>query len=176
MATSQDEKDARRRKIRELEASLFNNEWTSEKTDLPQLKNVNEYSIRYGNAEPAQNHPRPKSIKQIKRPSSIFKMRKKSKDTSNNFDKIPLIVDDDDADAIDNDNDFYDPKKVSKTQKLLKSEVEQLDEAFNRIFQEEPSQSVIENLKKKHGLLIDRKPKYQPFDTNSTETTIGNYS
>ena len=84
-------------------------------------------------------------------------------------------MDDDDADAIDN-NDFYDPKKVSKTQKLLKSEVEQLDEAFNRIFQEEPSQSVIENLKKKHGLLIDRKPKYQPFDTNSTETTIGNYS
>ena len=61
MATSQDEKDARRRKIRELEASLFNNEWTSEKTDLPQLKNVNEYSIRYGNAEPAQNQPRPKS-------------------------------------------------------------------------------------------------------------------
>ena len=82
----------------------------------------------------------------------------------------------DDDDAIDNNNDVFDPKKVSKTQKLLKSEVEQLDEAFNRIFHEEPSQSVIENLKKKHGLLIDRKPKYQPFDTNSTETTIGNYS
>ena len=37
MATSsQEDKEARRRKIRELEASLFNNEWTSEKTDLPQ--------------------------------------------------------------------------------------------------------------------------------------------
>ena len=172
MATSQAEKDARRRKIRELEASLFNNEWTSEKTDLPQLKNVDEYSTRYGNAEPAQNQPRPKSIKQVKRPSSIFKMRKKSKD-ANNFDKIPLIEDEDADDTIDN-NEIFDPKKVSKTQKLLKSEVEQLDEAFNRIFQEEPSQSVIENLKKKHGLLIDRKPKYQPFDGNSTETTKGN--
>ena len=90
MATSQAEKDARRRKIRELESSLFNNEWTSEKTDLPQLKNVDEYSTRYGNAEPAQNQPRPKSIKQVKRPTSIFKMRKKSKDAKE-FDKIPLI-------------------------------------------------------------------------------------
>ena len=42
-----DEKEQRRKKIKELEASLFGaeNQWTtfSTNTDLPELKNVNEY-------------------------------------------------------------------------------------------------------------------------------------
>ena len=43
-----DEKEQRRKKIKELEASLFGaeNQWTtfSTNTDLPELKNVNEYA------------------------------------------------------------------------------------------------------------------------------------
>ena len=58
--------------------------------------------------------------------------------------------------------------------RILKSEVAQLDEAFNKIFTEEPQQSVIENLKKKHGLVVGKdskdsnlklgKKKYERFD------------
>ena len=44
--------------------------------------------------------------------------------------------------------------------KMLKSEVEQLDEAFGKIFNDEPQQSVIDNLKKKHGLLVNDNKDY----------------
>ena len=48
--------------------------------------------------------------------------------------------------------------------KMLKSEVEQLDEAFGKIFYDEPQQSVIDNLKKKHGLLVNDNKNYERFD------------
>ena len=159
MATPLDEKEARRKKIRELESSLFNNEWTSERTtDLPTLKNVDEYASTYGLAQTQKQPSRPKSLKPIKRPSSLFKMRRpKSKET---FDEIPLIEDDDDDNEEgDGDQDgsvSESSKKLSKSQKLLKSEVEQLDQAFSKIFNDEPALNVIENLKKKHGLIVEK--------------------
>ena len=136
MAAPLDEKEARRKKIRELESSLFNNEWTSERTtDLPTLKNVDEYASAYGLAQTQKQPSRPKSLKPIKRPSSLFKMRRpKSKET---FDEIPLIEDDDDDEEDDGEQDgsvSESSKKLSKSQKLLKSEVEQLDQAFSKIF------------------------------------------
>ena len=158
MATPLDEKEARRKKIRELESSLFNNEWTSERTtDLPTLKNVDEYASAYGLAQTQKQPSRPKSLKPIKRPSSLFKMRRpKSKET---FDEIPLIEDDDDEEEEDGEQDgsvSESSKKLSKSQKLLKSEVEQLDQAFSKIFNDEPALNVIENLKKKHGLIVEK--------------------
>ena len=48
--------------------------------------------------------------------------------------------------------------------KMLKSEVEQLDEAFGKIFNDEPQQSVIDNLKKKHGLLVNDNKNYERLD------------
>ena len=49
--------------------------------------------------------------------------------------------------------------------KMLKSEVEQLDEAFGKIFNDEPQQNVIDNLKKKHGLLVNNDNKnYERLD------------
>ena len=48
---------------------------------------------------------------------------------------------------------------------MLKSEVEQLDEAFGKIFNDEPQQNVIDNLKKKHGLLVNNDNKnYERLD------------
>ena len=66
---------------------------------------------------------------------------------------------------------MIEPKKISKAQKLLRSEVEQLDEAFSRIFNDEPAQNVIENLKKKHGLLVEKtkSKKYKSFDKPNYE-------
>ena len=50
-----DEKEQRRKKIKELEASLFGaeNQWTtfSTNTDLPELKNVNEYASSLATAQ-----------------------------------------------------------------------------------------------------------------------------
>ena len=82
--------------------------------------------------------------------------RPKSKET---FDEIPLIEDDDDEEEEDGEQDgsvSESSKKLSKSQKLLKSEVEQLDQAFSKIFNDEPALNVIENLKKKHGLIVEK--------------------
>ena len=39
-----------------------------------------------------------------------------------------------------------------------------LNEAFGKIFKDEPQQSVIDNLKKKHGLLVNDNKNYERFD------------
>ena len=50
-------------------------------------------------------------------------------------------------------------RPTSRSQKILKSEVKELDEAFSKILQDEhPQKNVINNLKKKHGLLINSPP------------------
>lgn len=70
---------------------------------------------------------------------------------------------------------------MSKAQRLLKSEVEQLDQAFGKIFYEEPHQSVIDNLKKRHGLIVSStaKPRYEHFDhyqpSSTDPTTVDSF-
>ena len=57
-----------------------------------------------------------------------------------------------------------------RSQRILKSEVEQLDDAFSKIFKDEPQQSMIDNLKKKHGLLVNNNSsKYERFDEKKPE-------
>ena len=55
-------------------------------------------------------------------------------------------------------------QETKSSMKILKSEVEQLDEAFGKIFNDEPQQSVIDNLKKKHGLLVNDDKNYERLD------------
>ena len=91
-------KEARKKKIKELEASLFgsknNAEDWIEKTDLPTLQNVDEFSAKFNMAEtkkPLTALPRlkPKSKKNF-----LQKITKKKARKTDGFDGIPLISDD----------------------------------------------------------------------------------
>ena len=60
-------KEKRRKKIKELEATLFgaDNEWTTTNADLPAVKNVHEYANRFGEA--TRQQPRLKTAPRRKK-------------------------------------------------------------------------------------------------------------
>ncbi len=187
-------REQRRKKIKELESSLFgsNNEWSMSGTttrDLPELKNVNEYASRLESVETRKGTQQPNSsllgltrlktaatqaYTSKKSTSSTLFSNKKSKHR-NSFDDLSDLlkneVKDEDFKAAEETLQNLPPvnkRPLSRSQRLLKSEVAQLDEAFHKIFHEEPAQSVIENLKKKHGLLVNSN-KYERFDEEHQE-------
>ena len=99
---------ARKKKIKELEASLFgrDNEWMSRKTDLPRLQNVDEFSATFNTAEarkPSMTLPRlktgGKSKKKLAR-TFLQTITKKSKANGDGFDGIPLINDESESEDI----------------------------------------------------------------------------
>ena len=99
-------RDERRRKIRELESSLFG-ESTSDafKVDVPQLKNVDEYFDRFGKAERQQRRTQPTSnadghFATFKTSFSTIASRTSKRTNDKNVDDTNhLLSDDDDADA-----------------------------------------------------------------------------
>ena len=171
-------KKKRRRKIKELEATLFgaDNEWTNT-TDLPKVKNVHEYANRFGEATMRSQLPLPRlktAPRRHKKGPSLMLGRRKKRDE---FDAIPLIRDDEDQEDTTEQYEAAAEKEkstrlMSRTQRILKSEVEQLDEAFSRIFNEEPQKRVINNLKKKHGIRSSTTQKYDRLDQSSTNTPV----
>ena len=168
-------KKKRRRKIKELEATLFgaDNEWTNT-TDLPKVKNVHEYANRFGEATMRSQLPLPRlktAPRRHKKGPSLMLGRRKKRDE---FDAIPLIRDDEEDTTEQHEAAMQkSTRPMSRTQRILKSEVEQLDEAFSRIFNEEPQKRVINNLKKKHGIRSTTQ-KYDRLDQweSSTNTPI----
>ncbi len=196
MADTDEAVEQRKKKIKELEAQLFGGgyDWNTAKTDLPELKNVDEYTSKYGHAEAKRPDRLPRLRTAPKKAHhSIFKpsLRKNSSKNQDTFDAIPLVDDDEEAekynDLFADQQQVFEPESrkksslggrrlsrpLSKAQRLLKSEVDQLDEAFGKIFQE-PKENVIENLKKRHGLLVKRKShsdaadNYTQFDFDPT--------
>lgn len=117
------EKEQRRKKIKALEAALFGaeNEWISAEktTDLPQLKNVNEYASRLETVETrkgTQPLTRLKTAAGRKKSSIFLNLKKKP-----SFDSIALI-NDQDTDEAEEENFQNFPKldtkrPMSKTQR-----------------------------------------------------------
>lgn len=183
------EREERRKKIKALEASLFgpDNEWTSKSVDLPELKNVNEYTTRLeavetrkatqtANLTRLKTAPKPKKSSMILQALADTRRAIKSPAATNSeFDNIGLLTDDQLDDQTFKETEVNSGVQtsrqqrhiesirpiMSKSQRILKSEVAQLDDAFNKIFYEEPQQSMLDNLKKKHGL---NNNKYERFD------------
>ena len=98
-------KEARKKKIKELEASLFGNSKNNAdigKTDLPTLQNVDEFSAKFNMAEmtkkPLTALPRlkPKSKKNF-----LQKITQKKTRKTDGFDGIPLISDDEETSEKD---------------------------------------------------------------------------
>ena len=165
--------EERRKKIKQLEADLFdiglNSEFHS-KTDLPELKNVNEFRTTYDRARKKMS-----ALKRSKTPLlhtlgflNIQKSPKKY--TSPDFDQIPLVDEESsEADPEETSNESLfnklslklgeksakqKIKPVSKALKILRKEVDQLDGLNKSIPFEplgDPKFSVLRNLQKKHG-------------------------
>ena len=186
MSLSKDEadKEARRRKIRQLEASLFPGGASSQgtvTTGLPELQRVGEYANQYGAAE--QQHRRKKTGGM----PSLRKHAKKMFFPDPRKNAINGGVASDEEDLLDSSvgstssssssesssstldqsaaalpqafkrQDSLLRKKLSTSSSniLLKSEVEQLDQSIRHLVKD-PKQEVLENIKRRHG--ISRSP------------------
>lgn len=183
----QQTREERRKKIKALEASLFgpDNEWTSKSVELPELKNVNEYTTRLETVETRKGTQTASNLTRLKTApkkkstmilQALADTRRNIKTSStsakaSDFDNIALLTDDQldqqTSPTTETEVNFKSrrhlERPMSKSQRILKSEVAQLDDAFNKIFNEEPQQSMLDNLKKKHGLGLNNN-KYQRFD------------
>ena len=78
------ERAERKKKIKELEATLFgrDHEWLTRKTDLPRLQNVDEFSATFNTAEakkPSMTLPRLKPKTKKKAKAFLQTITKKSK-------------------------------------------------------------------------------------------------
>lgn len=109
-------REERRKKIRELEASLFGmSPIDTSKVDVPKLKNVDEYADKFEKAE-RQKRFQPKNVE------SFFPTFKTSNKTSlkrsnvKNDDKNHLLSDDED----DVDDDYFDDDKYDAVKSLSK--------------------------------------------------------
>ena len=98
-------KEARKKKIKELEASLFGNSKNNAdigKTDLPTLQNVDEFSAKFNMAEmtkkPLTALPR---LKPKSKTNFLQKITQKKTRKTDGFDGIPLISDDEETSEKD---------------------------------------------------------------------------
>ena len=102
-------REDRRRKIRELEASLFGASNTdTQKVDLPELKNVDEYSTKFGRAERQKRYTSPSVDDYLpKKPPTVSKISKSRHKSTKKDDRKNLLSDNDE----DDDEENYDASK-----------------------------------------------------------------
>ena len=97
-------KEARKKKIKELEASLFGKsteDWIN-KTDLPTLQNVDEFSAKFNMAETKKPLTSLPKLKPKSKKNFLQKITQK-KVIKDGFDGIPLISDDE-SEGSDNED------------------------------------------------------------------------
>ena len=103
-------REERRRKIRELEASLFGASTADAfKVDLPELKKVDEYSTKFGKAERQKRYQPPTLDDYYPKKVSTSKITSKTSKKLNggNDDRNHLLSDDD----YDDDEENYNAMK-----------------------------------------------------------------
>ena len=115
---------ARKKKIKELEESLFGreNDWISRKTDLPRLQNVDEFSAKFHTAEakkPSTALPRLKTGGKTRKARTFLQTITK-KTNKDEFDGIPLINDESGNEEALEEVDHKD-RKVKKSKQGWKS-------------------------------------------------------
>ena len=104
-------REERRRKIRELETSLFGASNTDTfNVDLPELKNVDEYTTKFGKAERQKRYQSPPIEDYLpKKPSTVLKMSKSKHRSTRDDDRKNLLsdneVEDDDIDYGEENSD-----------------------------------------------------------------------
>ncbi len=171
-------KEARRRKIRQLEASLFD-QGSSLVTGLPELQRVDEYTAQYGLAERTKAVQGPlkglpalkKNAKRVFLPDPRKKKTHKSEDDEDLLLKNQEFASPDTASSGEGDVEPLISGTPSKTgerpgqplprrhwslsgsgsQNLLKSEVAQLDESIRHLVTD-PKKEVLENIKRRHNV------------------------
>ena len=202
MAESEAVKEARRKKIKQLEASLFNGQENDVVTGLPELQRVNEYSTKYGHAE-RKKTSLPSLKKQAKEVKKIFFPDPRKPAFSRL--KSPGLSASDEEDLLESSGsshssyhppdesggttpgllpspmstpslDSLQPRKKaasSTSNTILKSEVEQLDESIKQLVAD-PKQEILEKLRKRHG--FPRSPSLDSTMKNTNSGSVANVS
>ncbi len=180
-------KEARRRKIKQLEASLFGGDAANKgTTGLPELQRVGEYSAQYGLAERRKKESALPSIRKTAKKMFFPDPRRTGKgyEALNHSDEeteqlIDSAVTDgesgDDNRARSHTNSHSNGRRQSQqgaghrrssstttSANLLRSEVEQLDQSIKHLISD-PKQEVIDNIKRRHGVnSMSRSPSFDP--------------
>ncbi|TRY74541.1 hypothetical protein TCAL_16822 [Tigriopus californicus] len=173
MASSDnDQREARKKKLRELEASLFGatNNWNNNViTGLPELQNVGEYSgSGFGKAERRKSSALSTLLKPVT-PKGLFTNPKRPQSKGNYSQLLESEDDDEDDEALSSSGSSsafigtpppLKPipattkerrKSSSTTSTLLRSEVQELDQSLQWI-EHNPKQQVLDNIKRRHGI------------------------
>ncbi len=199
-SSSEAEKEARRQKIKQLEASLFGGTQDSVTTGLPELQRVDEYSAQFGLAERTKPRRKESALPNLKKQAKkIFfpdpARRKGEKSggkgyealvhSDNDEEEEDFILEDDRAVVASPQQQqqqqqqpsqalFKSRRRSSATTtnstNLLKSEVEQLDHSIKHLVSD-PKKEVLENLKKRHG--FSRSPSFDPSSSNNSGVGFG---
>lgn len=165
-----EQREARKKKLRELEASLFGatNNWNNNAiTGLPELQNVGEYSgSGFGNAERRKNSALSTILKPMT-PKGLFTNPKRPQ-SKGSYSQLLESEDDEDEGLSSSGSSAafigtpppLKPIPTSTTERrkssstsstLLRSEVQELDQSLQWI-EHNPKQQVLDNLKRRHGI------------------------
>ena len=142
---------ARKQKIKELEASLFGtDQYWREKTDLPELKRVDEFKEQFNGASSYKKLEAKKSAARTRK-SFFLQTSDKKKDTTDEAQSEDTLID-------------LKEKPLTLAKKLLKQEVDSLDHGFMA------SASVAKRIGEKCGrVLSSSSSNYQQFDEPNYE-------
>lgn len=159
-------KQARKQKIKELEASLFGtDQYWSEKTDLPELKRVDEFKEQFNGASSYKKMEPKKSAAARTRKSFFLQTSEKKREKPTTSFSDVIINDEAQQREQEEDTTLIETspamkeKPLTLAKKLLRQEVDSLDHGFMA------SASVAKRIGEKFNHILSAStPNYQQFD------------